>query len=657
MGRIDSLHINNFKFFDKQEPLKIGGKHLLLYGENGSGKSSIYWSLYTLFEAAVKTDTDEIEKYFMHPDDHNESLINIHSDEIIETDGTIHYDSYIKVVTDDIPPLNYNVSLLDTSISGDFDAVEINLASDFINYKMLFKFQDFWNGETINLASIFEGYVLPYVKFPAINILRSGVSQPRTSAIEMWQEIKIGPGTTENANGKIIQVYKSSEENKQFERFANHFEAKFNDLIDFINVNAPNMLKQLGYDIDFQLIYIPHNHKKADSKYHYTPFKVELKITSYLGKVIDIHRPQSFLNEAKITAIALAIRLSILKKRINEQAPDVLKFIVFDDVMISLDMNNRDRLMDYLLNPTNNYTEDYQLFFLTHDKNLFDFIAYKIKHWDNIENWVLKEMYTGKDRATNKEFPVIIDSELEFIDKAHKYYDIKDYTACSIFIRKELEKIVNKRLPDELKYKSDGTFLSLQTLWNYMLSRYEALGNPISEEVKKLFSETKLMVLNPQAHFQNISLPVYKVELDKAFELIDKLNNDYPIPFQTILLSKGMQLEFKHPNLNYTFDFELLSDYYIDDLNGAKIVKLPKCQVSKWQYNGTDFAMTDGTILQQPEIDKIQKRKEDKLDKVLENLKRDAVLQITNQMFIDNTMIVNSIWSLKETLDKAGITI
>src|SRR5690606_12389180 len=179
----------------------------------------------------------------------------------------------------------------------------------------------------------------------------------------------------------------------------------------------------------------------------YNSFKIDLKITSYLGKAVNIHRPQSFLNEAKITAIAIAIRLTILKKRVNEEAPDVLKFIVFDDVMISLDMNNRDKLIDFLLDEENNFTKDYQLLFLTHDKNLFDFVSFKIKKLHDPAEWVFKEMYAGKDVASKKEYPILIESDLEFIDKAKKYFDAKDYTAASIYIRKELEKIVNERLP------------------------------------------------------------------------------------------------------------------------------------------------------------------------------------------------------------------
>ena len=76
-SEIDELKIQNFKFFPKLEnPIKLDGRHLLLFGENGSGKSSIYWALYTLLECANKEDVAEIKKYFDHSDD--ERLTNVH---------------------------------------------------------------------------------------------------------------------------------------------------------------------------------------------------------------------------------------------------------------------------------------------------------------------------------------------------------------------------------------------------------------------------------------------------------------------------------------------------------------------------------------------------------------------------------------------------
>ena len=76
MSAISKIKLHNFKaFFTGSEPEEIDleGKNLLLYGENGSGKSSIYWALYTLFQSETKRN-DEIVKYFTPI--HNEQLIN-----------------------------------------------------------------------------------------------------------------------------------------------------------------------------------------------------------------------------------------------------------------------------------------------------------------------------------------------------------------------------------------------------------------------------------------------------------------------------------------------------------------------------------------------------------------------------------------------------
>jgi predicted ATPase len=54
---LHELHINDFKFFSEVETnsplLKIDGNHLLIYGENGSRKSTIYWA-FTLLESSLK---------------------------------------------------------------------------------------------------------------------------------------------------------------------------------------------------------------------------------------------------------------------------------------------------------------------------------------------------------------------------------------------------------------------------------------------------------------------------------------------------------------------------------------------------------------------------------------------------------------------------
>ena len=655
MSRINTLHINNFKFFDEQEPIILGGKHLLLYGENGSGKSSIYWALYTLFEASLKKDDDDVKKYFLSLKNHPQSLVNIYAPVIPATGNTPeHFNSFIEINTDNVPAKTFTLSLLDTVIRENIEARQINQASDFLSYKVLFKFQDFWNGEPINLANIFTGYILPYVNFAEGELIRNGKTVTLTNAWEMYSEIEKGPGMTTNAKGHKIQVYKNSAENKAFDRFVSHFEEEFQKLIDFINVNSPQILQDLGYDINFSLQYRKLWYKKADKRFDFKPFTIELNITSYLGKKITIKRPQSFLNEAKITALGLSIRLSILKQRINEEAGDILKFIVFDDFMISLDMNNRDRLIDYILEPENKYLQNYQLLFLTHDKSFYDFLAYKIGRWDKMSNWICKEMYTGKKENSNVEFPILIESELEFIDRAKKYYLARDYTASAIYIRKELEKIISERLPNESKFKSDGSFISLQQMWNHLVERFNALSKPIDKHTQELFTQTKLLVLNPQAHFQQISLPLYKVELDKAFELIDKLINDYPIPNSIIILDRDMEIEFNHPNINYSVRFILETDFSINSLLDLdKQIKIPRCKILHWQFKGIDFwnveknDVTDYDVKVKPLSLKLN-------EIILMNSSKNG-MEISIDSFLENSKLINSLWNLKELCDKSKI--
>lgn len=54
--KIRSLKLNNFKFYTEQY-FNTNDKNILLYGENGSGKSSLYWALYYFYKCMYSTDS------------------------------------------------------------------------------------------------------------------------------------------------------------------------------------------------------------------------------------------------------------------------------------------------------------------------------------------------------------------------------------------------------------------------------------------------------------------------------------------------------------------------------------------------------------------------------------------------------------------------
>ncbi len=82
MKRIHSIDLKHFKAFQDTPPIELEGKSLLRYGSNGSGKSSIFWALYTFLQSSQKPPA-EVHKYF--DPSHRESLVNINIAEAMKT--------------------------------------------------------------------------------------------------------------------------------------------------------------------------------------------------------------------------------------------------------------------------------------------------------------------------------------------------------------------------------------------------------------------------------------------------------------------------------------------------------------------------------------------------------------------------------------------
>lgn len=602
MSRIKHINLSNFKFFRGRETITLDGKHLLLYGENGSGKSSVFWGLYTLLEASLKT-AEKTDQYFKPLAQSDESLVNIYAHEMsCISNHKLHHDSHIEIEDDN--NIKIRISLLDSSICGNSDVQESRKATDFINYQSIFKFQEFKNSETPDLYQVFNYSILPYVNFVPYKTV---TGEEISNAYEMWGLYSHGPEFVINENGQKTAPLKDSANYTNFEKLTKHFESEFEGLIDFVNINASDIIKQLGYHIKFKLILTPpfffyrehgeypmidsvsefifdkdENEVPCNSSFHCLEYKVTLVLTEYYGKQVKISKPQTFLNEAKMAAVAMAIRLAVLKKKIPLDSSNSLKVLVLDDLMISLDMSNRDRLMNLILSDTD--LIKYQILFLTHDKGLYNFVHHKITQHGSLAQWKIKEMYVDECDTTKQEYPVIIDGECDSLEKAKKFFEAKDYATTAVYIRQTIEKIFSEAVPDELKKKIEKNmkdrFIPLNNTWQQVESIYH-----IPADIKELFKQSKLMILNPAAHNQRLSQPIYKRELQNAFTLVDKLQrlNLHP---DVLLIEKGKRLVFRHPTEDYSFEFELKSDLIRNCMTGENN---PKCKIHTWQYNGTDF--------------------------------------------------------------------
>jgi hypothetical protein len=129
-----------------------------------------------------------------------------------------------------------------------------------------------------------------------------------------------------------------------------------------------------------------------------------------------------------------------MKERKNGEE---LNLLVLDDLLISLDLHNRKKVVDLILS---NYSKDYQIIILTHDKGFFNEMLRQIN--DDIDNWTAIRLY---ETALNENPKVEFDKSGN-LDRAIEYYAKRDYESCSLYLRKEAEETLSKYLDPDLKF-------------------------------------------------------------------------------------------------------------------------------------------------------------------------------------------------------------
>lgn len=523
MSKIKSLLINNFKFFRDSPPLELNGNHLLLYGENGSGKSSLYYALYTLLQAASKQVPD-VQKYFTPGT--SESLVNIYAD---DAHGPANTGSFISI--EDLSGHIYNLSYANNACMLEVSLLESNRASDFMNYMSLFRFQLFRNSQTADLHDVFRLTILPFLSFPEYTFKGKSLK----GAEDLYNAYKRGPGTTTNPQGKVILVYKNSAEYAEFVNLEKHFNDQMQSLVDFINANVNSKIEEFDYDFKVELSYTAACHEKKETWIDYTkPFGITLKVTEYNGKPVNIVHPNTFLNEAKMTALAFSIRWAILDYRLrNATAPDALKVLVLDDIMISLDMANRNKLIRII---TTKLAKEYQILFLTHDMLLFDSMKNELmsiygKKEEELKDtdWTLVEMYDTKNGTEHKPF---IQPPMAAYDKALKYFHgdrcAIDYTASGNSIRQALEAAFkNVFRKANLTHNANGDAIEIEKLMigdciGLARTFKDRLG--ISDELITTIESLRFCMLNPASH-DNPGRNYYRQELIDSFNVYQYLAN------------------------------------------------------------------------------------------------------------------------------------
>lgn len=528
-GNIKKIVLQNFKAFNGVNEIDLEGKHLLLYGENGSGKSSIYWGLYTLLQSITK-DSAQTDKYFDFLNDEN--LIN--KDYIFHLNDTIGSGLYnnsigknvqIEIVQEDDKVLNLSLGGL-SAATNKTELENLNRYSDFLTHRLLINFYNFRNSQEIDLWKVFTRDIFPFV----YEDLDNGVE----TIENLVNELNNTQPFTVNAAGTIVpsivqQDYfdyfsRISYVNNEIYKWVKFIENEANQFFnEYFDDNENNFIINLDYTdrfyYNFHKTIIKNNSAEYEvmSSYKYlrTP-KIILKIFKKAkNHWTPITRPQTFLNEALITQLSLSIRLALTKSRaVNYPG----QFLVLDDLLVSLDMSNRDKVLDIMLDV---FASKYKIYILTHERAFYNMVRSRLAINNLMEHWTVKEMYLNT--FVNPNTPIIVDDK-DYLSEALKHLKNFDYPASANYLRKECESRLKQILPDNLSKKitdEETKYKQLEDLISAFIKYYKETLNQNPNDFLKL-KHYKDILFNPLSH-DNLETNYYKDELLQAHDLLIKL--------------------------------------------------------------------------------------------------------------------------------------
>lgn len=569
MNKIKQIKLKNFKFFYGEVSIDLERNNALIFGENGSGKSSLYWALYTFLQSAFKSDISKVQKYFLF--NHPENLRNRFADDEDE--------SYIKLVFEDEHKSTSDKQISNTTVNtrtGTLIAQAIQ-GSELINYKLLSKIHDFKNPQEINLFPIMDKDVLPFINFREVLIRHDG-GATSANAQEWWEYIKNGLHPRGRMHDPAYTAFSTA-----ITKFNVELKFYFDSIVESVNEYLEKFKQPFTVSFEFNNCSYDEFETGSTTKRNHKTIAPQIVVHANFNHVNistdkqKITRPHTFLNEAKLTSIALSIRFAMLDQKLGGiAAGDTPKFLILDDVLISLDMSNREIVLNIILKEFN----DYQLIILTHDRNFFELLRHRIKRFGQ-ENWRYIEMYDYEKDGIPQ--PLIFESQ-SYIGQAEWYLKNGKFEIAGNFLRKEAENFVKQFLPDNYKLGEYGQLKPLAIMLTEAIkfSKHNDLDTTLFEDLN---GHTKFL-LNYSSH-DSYDVPLFRSEIKNCLNTLKELRKIKNESF----LPRGTPVEFELISANgidsYKFEIILEDDFRLIKIPDAHSF-LSKGMVNYWVYkNGT----------------------------------------------------------------------
>lgn len=435
--KIKKVEIKDYKAFYGLNEFKVEGKNLFIYGENGSGKSSFYYALKDFFQSSTETlSYDETENIFLTKAQQGKGFIKVTFNP--DRSGVANDKTYtVKKTSKD----TYTAG--DTSIR---DAIKLK---SFLTYKHLLSIHHIKRENEIDLFELLVKGVLKHFKSVAI----TGTKELG----ELWDDVEVAIGKETSQAFNITA--KKKEVDEAIDKFNTAFKKLFErNSIENIMKFAQPILDKFGHNIEIELNYTQARPNTAYNAIERNHVRAKVK---YLGK--EIPKPHIFLNEARLSAIAISIYLGMVKRHV-QGIP--CKVLFLDDIFIGLDISNRLPLLKILDTEFPNY----QVFITTYDKPWYEFV--KSTYLDGNNAWKSFEFYARRARK-GFEIPIVRENNSNshiqnYIDKAEEHFNKADNKAAGVYLRSAFEFILKRFCYEKVPvtFYLDSSKMKTDTFWN-----------------------------------------------------------------------------------------------------------------------------------------------------------------------------------------------
>jgi energy-coupling factor transporter ATP-binding protein EcfA2 len=420
MSRLTGIEIKNYFAYRGTFRLDLpGGENLLVYGENGAGKSSLFHTLRVFMEAP------DIRVPFTMENGWKTTR------SLALTDNQHRFTKEPPSVKLEFGQRHFEWTATKNETS-DGIVRSLNKGKGFLDYRALLEVHYVRSVEKqgkapeLNLFPLLIQSLLPYYTYA-----HQGTSR---TFKERWAELQSEMGRRWQPSRRQREPEKDFL--GELEAFNEAFEKAINDL----GTGASAMLKE--FDDAFQIEF-----RFSKARFKYGPKRIEGPEVLAVPAFRKLHCPDyhNFLNEARLSALAICLFLAALEK----SPATGLRVLVLDDILIGLDMVNRVKVIDLIYELVSDNPRDWQVIIMTYSKAWFE----RLKDHLHTPKWmppwksvVLWEEWRNEDNsphtiAKENSPHIVAEGSGTLIEMADRHLQHKDYKAAAVYARSALEAI------------------------------------------------------------------------------------------------------------------------------------------------------------------------------------------------------------------------